>query len=176
MKLFLDTAEVDQIRRYVPWGVVDGVTTNPSLVAKSGRVFEEVIREICGIVDGPVSAEAYGWLWFLLKSYLMVFVMIWLRGTLPRLRVDQLMNFAWKVLVPLALVNLTLTGIGVTIMNYYGWQLNSLVGALFAFITFALFNLLMVLLFRIFYRPPKVEPRSVVLVAQPRKRSGQPAA
>ena len=57
MKLFLDTAEVDQIRRYVPWGVVDGVTTNPSLVAKSGRVFEEVIREICGIVDGPVSAE-----------------------------------------------------------------------------------------------------------------------
>lgn len=57
MKLFLDTAEVDQIRRYVPWGVVDGVTTNPSLIAKSGRVFEDVIREICGIVDGPVSAE-----------------------------------------------------------------------------------------------------------------------
>jgi transaldolase len=57
MKLFLDTAEVDQIRKYVPWGVVDGVTTNPSLVAKSGRVFEDVIREICGIVDGPVSAE-----------------------------------------------------------------------------------------------------------------------
>jgi transaldolase len=57
MKLFLDTAEVDQIRRYVPWGVVDGVTTNPSLIAKSGRVFEEVIREICEIVDGPVSAE-----------------------------------------------------------------------------------------------------------------------
>jgi transaldolase len=57
MKLFLDTAEVDEIRRYVPWGAVDGVTTNPSLVAKSGRVFEEVVREICGIVDGPVSAE-----------------------------------------------------------------------------------------------------------------------
>src|SRR5262245_53619091 len=57
MKLFLDTAEVDEIRRYVPWGVVDGVTTNPSLVAKSGRVFEDVIREICGLVDGPVSAE-----------------------------------------------------------------------------------------------------------------------
>jgi transaldolase len=57
MKLFLDSAEVDQIRRYVPWGVVDGVTTNPSLIAKSGRVHEEVVREICGIVDGPVSAE-----------------------------------------------------------------------------------------------------------------------
>jgi transaldolase len=57
VKLFLDTAEVDQIKKYVPWGVVDGVTTNPSLVAKSGRVFEDVIREICGIVDGPVSAE-----------------------------------------------------------------------------------------------------------------------
>src|SRR5262245_18521982 len=57
MKLFLDTAEVDLIRRFVPWGVVDGVTTNPSLIAKSGRVHEEVILEICGIVDGPVSAE-----------------------------------------------------------------------------------------------------------------------
>src|SRR5437667_10060987 len=57
MKLFLDSAEVDQIKKYVPWGVVDGVTTNPSLIAKSGRVFEDVIREICGIVDGPVSAE-----------------------------------------------------------------------------------------------------------------------
>jgi len=57
MKLFLDTAEVDLIRRFVPWGVVDGVTTNPSLIAKSGRIHEEVIREICGIVDGPVSAE-----------------------------------------------------------------------------------------------------------------------
>jgi transaldolase len=57
VKLFLDTAEVADIRRFVPWGVVDGVTTNPTLVAKSGRVFEEVVREICGIVAGPVSAE-----------------------------------------------------------------------------------------------------------------------
>lgn len=57
MKLFLDSAEVSHIRRYVPWGVVDGVTTNPSLIAKSGRVFEEVIAEICGLVEGPVSAE-----------------------------------------------------------------------------------------------------------------------
>ena len=122
-----------------------------------------------------------GWLWFLLKSYLMVVVMIWLRGTLPRLRVDQLMNFAWKVLVPLALVNLTLTGIGVTIMNYYGWQLDNLPGALFAFVIFAVFNLLMIGLFRVFYPRPKVERRSVVLVAQPHgasptPRSGQPAA
>jgi len=57
MQIFLDTAEVDDIRRYAAWGVIDGVTTNPSLIAKSGRVFEEVIEEICGIVDGPVSAE-----------------------------------------------------------------------------------------------------------------------
>ena len=55
MKIFLDTAEVDLIKKYVPWGCVDGVTTNPSLVAKSGRVFEDVVREICEIVDGPVS-------------------------------------------------------------------------------------------------------------------------
>jgi transaldolase len=57
MKIFLDTAETAEIRKYAAWGVVDGVTTNPSLVAKSGRVFEDVVREICGIVDGPVSAE-----------------------------------------------------------------------------------------------------------------------
>ncbi len=57
MQIFLDTAEVEDIRRYAAWGVIDGVTTNPSLIAKSGRVFEEVIEEICGIVDGPVSAE-----------------------------------------------------------------------------------------------------------------------
>ena len=52
MQIFLDTAEVDAIRQYADWGVIDGVTTNPSLIAKSGRVFEEVITEICEIVDG----------------------------------------------------------------------------------------------------------------------------
>lgn len=57
MKIFLDTAEVAEIQKYAAWGIVDGVTTNPTLIAKSGRVFEEVVREICGIVDGPVSAE-----------------------------------------------------------------------------------------------------------------------
>jgi len=57
VKLFLDTADVAAIRTYAAWGVVDGVTTNPSLVRKSGRVFEEVVAEICQIVDGPISAE-----------------------------------------------------------------------------------------------------------------------
>lgn len=57
MKIFLDTAEVPEIRKYAAWGIVDGVTTNPTLIAKSGRVFEEVVAEICSIVDGPVSAE-----------------------------------------------------------------------------------------------------------------------
>jgi len=57
MQIFLDTAEVDEIRAYAAWGVIDGVTTNPSLIAKSGRIFEEVIEEICSIVDGPISAE-----------------------------------------------------------------------------------------------------------------------
>ena len=57
MKIFLDTANVDQIREAASWGVVDGVTTNPSLIAKEGRIFEDVVREICEIVDGPISAE-----------------------------------------------------------------------------------------------------------------------
>jgi len=57
MKFFLDTAIVDEIREAVEWGVVDGVTTNPSLVAKAGRPMRDVILEICKLVDGPVSAE-----------------------------------------------------------------------------------------------------------------------
>ena len=57
MKFFVDTADVAEIRDLAATGLVDGVTTNPSLVAKSGRNFIEVVREICSIVDGPVSAE-----------------------------------------------------------------------------------------------------------------------
>jgi len=57
MKFFIDTAEVDEIRAACELGLVDGVTTNPSLIAKSGRDFKEVITEIAGIVDGPISAE-----------------------------------------------------------------------------------------------------------------------
>ena len=57
MKFFIDTANVDEIKEALSMGMVDGVTTNPSLIAKEGRVFEEVIKEISEIVDGPISAE-----------------------------------------------------------------------------------------------------------------------
>ncbi|BEH11503.1 MULTISPECIES: fructose-6-phosphate aldolase [Geobacter] len=57
MKFFIDTADVKEIRQAHDLGLVDGVTTNPSLIAKSGRKFEDVIKEITGIVDGPISAE-----------------------------------------------------------------------------------------------------------------------
>jgi len=57
MKFFLDTANIDEIKDAHSMGMVDGVTTNPSLIAREGRDFEEVIKEICEIVDGPVSAE-----------------------------------------------------------------------------------------------------------------------
>ncbi len=57
MKLFLDTAIVDEIREVNDMGVICGVTTNPSLIAKSGRKFEDVVTEIASIVDGPISAE-----------------------------------------------------------------------------------------------------------------------
>jgi len=57
MKFFIDTADVKEIRQAHDLGLVDGVTTNPSLIAKSGRKFEDVIKEIAGIVDGPISAE-----------------------------------------------------------------------------------------------------------------------
>ena len=58
MKFFIDTANVKEIREAASLGVVDGVTTNPSLIAKEGRDFRQVISEICSIVDGPISAEA----------------------------------------------------------------------------------------------------------------------
>jgi transaldolase len=58
MKFFIDTADVQEIREAQSIGILDGVTTNPSLVAKSGKKFHHVIEEICSIVPGPVSAEA----------------------------------------------------------------------------------------------------------------------
>jgi transaldolase len=57
MKFFIDTAEIREIRECVEQGIIDGVTTNPSLVAKSGRKFKDVLIEICELVKGPVSAE-----------------------------------------------------------------------------------------------------------------------
>ena len=57
MKFFVDTADIDEIRDLAATGVVDGVTTNPSLAARTGRPFRDTIAEICAVVDGPVSAE-----------------------------------------------------------------------------------------------------------------------
>lgn len=57
MKLFIDTANVDEIRAANDLGVICGVTTNPSLIAREGRIFEDVIKEITAMVDGPISAE-----------------------------------------------------------------------------------------------------------------------
>lgn len=57
MKFFVDTADVEEIKELAETGLLDGVTTNPSLIAKSGRDFKEVIAEICALVEGPVSAE-----------------------------------------------------------------------------------------------------------------------
>ena len=58
MKIFIDTANLEHIREVNSWGILDGVTTNPTLVAKEGREFAGTIREICSIVDGDISAEA----------------------------------------------------------------------------------------------------------------------
>jgi transaldolase len=60
MKFFIDTADVKEIREAAAMGLVDGVTTNPSLVAKTGRKFRDVLLEICDLVKGPVSAEVVG--------------------------------------------------------------------------------------------------------------------
>jgi transaldolase len=57
VKIFLDTANVDEIREAADWGILDGVTTNPSLVSKEGRSFDDILHEIIRIVSGPISAE-----------------------------------------------------------------------------------------------------------------------
>jgi transaldolase len=57
MKIFLDTANLDELKKGAAWGIVDGVTTNPTLIAKEGNPIEEQIRRICEIVDGDISAE-----------------------------------------------------------------------------------------------------------------------
>ncbi len=57
MKIFIDSADIGEIREAAAMGVIDGVTTNPSLVAKTGRSLEAVVRDICEVVDGPISAE-----------------------------------------------------------------------------------------------------------------------
>jgi len=57
MKIFLDGADTGELKEALTWGLIDGVTTNPSLLAKTGRPYAEVLREICSLIDGPVSAE-----------------------------------------------------------------------------------------------------------------------
>jgi transaldolase len=57
MKIFVDTADLDEIKELASWGIIDGVTTNPTLVAKSGRNFSQIVEEIFKIVDGPISLE-----------------------------------------------------------------------------------------------------------------------
>src|ERR1043166_6550294 len=57
MKFFLDTANLDELKKGASWGIVDGVTTNPTLIAKEGKPIEEQVRLICDIVDGDISAE-----------------------------------------------------------------------------------------------------------------------
>lgn len=57
MKIFLDTANIEDIKKFAQMGVIDGVTTNPALIAKEGKNFKDVVNEICSIINGPVSAE-----------------------------------------------------------------------------------------------------------------------
>ncbi len=63
MKIFIDTANIDEIKEVNSWGILKGVTTNPSLIAKEGRDFKEVVTEIASIVDGPISAEVISLDW-----------------------------------------------------------------------------------------------------------------
>jgi NADH-quinone oxidoreductase subunit H len=110
--------------------------------------------------QGPILPS---WAWFFLKSYFLYVVLIWLRGTLPRLRVDQLMNFAWKTLVPLALANLMVTALVAKLVPQY-----SLIGAG----AFLVVNVIVIVGIAVVKYPRwKKERREVVLI--PRSASPQ---
>ncbi len=111
--------------------------------------------------QGPILPS---WAWFFIKSYSLYVVLIWLRGTLPRLRVDQLMNFAWKTLVPLTLANLMITALVAKLVPHH-----SLIGAA----AFLVVNVVMVMGIAVVKYPRwKEEKRQVVLVP----RSASPHA
>ena len=76
-----------------------------------------VVNLFLGGWHGPWLPESLGWIWFLVKLAVLLFIYLWLRWTLPRFRYDQLMSFGWKVLLPVATVNLLLTAAGVI---YFG--------------------------------------------------------
>jgi NADH-quinone oxidoreductase subunit H len=105
---------------------------------------------------GPILPS---WAWFFIKAYFLYFVLIWLRGTLPRLRVDQLTNFAWKVLVPLGLVNLLLTALVAKLVPP-----NSLLGVA----AFLVMNVAVVVALAAFKYPGwRREKREIILVSVP---------
>ena len=108
--------------------------------------------------EGPVLP---GWLWFLLKTYLVILVIFWIRGTFPRLRIDQLMAFAWQVAVPLSFANIVITGIYL----FYGWPWWSL----------TLMSLALTVVIGYFIQKKLTEPARRVAELYARRTGPQPA-
>jgi len=109
-----------------------------------------------------LEAWVPGWFIFIAKVYLIFFLLVWLRGTLPRLRIDQLMAFGWKFLLPLSLVNVLLAGLEVLLWQELGLA-TALALAIFALVNYILAALLIVVAARLYLRPLGRRPPRVVL-------------
>jgi len=110
-----DLVEADQEIVAGPFTEYTGLRWGLFFLGEYGNMFAVSAIAVTMFLGGWQGPLLPGWMWFFLKTGILIFVMMWVRWTFPRMRIDHLMHFAWKVLLPLALLNIVLTGLGIYI-------------------------------------------------------------